>query len=59
MSWAADGQNGNGLQLEKNWANNLFKLIALCLGNLAKTLIIFILSSKIHLTEQFSTECRK
>ena len=39
MSWAADGQDGSRLHLEKKWANS-FKFIASLLGKLAKTLIM-------------------
>ena len=39
LSWAADGQDGNGLQLEKKWAN-FFKFVVWCLGKLAKTQIM-------------------
>ena len=39
MSWAADGQDGNGLQLKKSWAN-FFKFFVLFLGKLAKIQIV-------------------
>ena len=35
MSWAADGQDENGLHLEKNWAI-FFKFIASILENALK-----------------------
>ena len=44
MSWAADGQDRNGLQLEK--IGHFFKFIALCLGKLAKTIIMVYFISK-------------
>ena len=47
MSWAADGLDGNGLHLEKDWVN-VFKFIALCLRKLSKTMI-GLFSLKIHL----------
>ena len=48
MSWAADGQDGNGLRLEKNKANS-FKFIASVSEKSLKFRLWFIFSSKIHL----------
>ena len=39
MIWPADGQDGNGIQFEKNSTIFFFKFIALCLKKLAKTLV--------------------
>ena len=39
MSWAADGQDRNGLHLEKNEAN-FFSVFCFCLEKLAATLIV-------------------
>ena len=48
MSWAADGQDGNGLHFEKNEAN-FFKFVPSVLENSLKLRLWFIFSSKIHL----------
>ena len=49
MSWAADGQGGNGLHLEKNEANS-FKFIAFVLEKIAKTqIMVYFLLWEIHL----------
>ena len=39
-AWAADGQDGNKLQLEISWANFFFFKFGLCLRNLTKPLIM-------------------
>ena len=45
MSWAADGQDGNGLHLEKMRLN--FKFNSFCLGKCAKTqIMVFFLFEK-------------
>ena len=41
MSWAADGQDGNGLHLEKNGAN-FFKFIASVLEKSLKLRLIYL-----------------
>ena len=50
VSWAADGQYGNELQLEKNWAK-CFQVYLFCLGKLAKVLIIvyFCFENSLHI----------
>ena len=48
MSWAADGQDGNGLHLEKNEAN-VFKFIVSVLENSLKLRLWFMFTSKTHL----------
>ena len=39
MSWAVDGQDGNGLHLEKKKAN-FFQVYRFCLKKLGKTVIM-------------------
>ena len=48
MSWAADGQDGDGLHLGKNEAN-FFKFVTSVMINTLKLRLWFIFSSKIHL----------
>ena len=48
MSWAADGQDGNGLHLEKYEAN-FFNFITSVSKNSLKLWLWLIFSSKIHL----------
>ena len=48
MSWAADGQDGNGLHLEKNVANS-FQVYCFRLGKLTKTRIMVYFLFKISL----------
>ena len=48
MSWAADGQDGKGLHLEKNEANSL-KFIACVLEKSLKLRLCFIFFWTIHL----------
>ena len=52
MSWAAYGQDENGLDLEINEAN-FFKFIASVLENSLKLRLWFVSSSKIYLISSF------
>ena len=51
MSWAADGQDGNGLHLEK--MRLIFLSLSLYIGKLAKTLITVYFLFEIHLISSF------
>ena len=52
MSWAADGQDGNGLHLKK--MRLIFMFIASVLANSLKLRLWFTFSSKIHLISSIS-----